>query len=123
MTAENEIRAVLSDYFDIVYFGDISKINKIYHPSARLYCVSGDQFLTMGVTDYATLVAGREAPAKKGEKRDDVIEKIEILAPTMARARVRERMLPKLFIDELIFLFVDKKWSIVAKAWHYDLAD
>ena len=123
MIGEDEIRAALSDYFDIVYFGDVSKINKIYHPSARLYCASGDQFVTMGVEDYVRLVAGRESPAQKGEPRQDIIEIIEILAPTMARARVREQMLPKLFTDELIFLFVDKKWSIVAKAWHYDLAD
>jgi hypothetical protein len=122
MTAEDEIRAVLSDYFDVVYLGDVSKINKIYHPSARLYCASGDQFVTMGVDDYAKVVAGRESPSQKGEERADIIEKIEILAPTMARARVRERMLPKLFTDELIFLLVDKRWSIVAKAWHFDLA-
>ncbi|MCP4620257.1 MAG: nuclear transport factor 2 family protein [Bradyrhizobium sp.] len=122
MTAEDEIRAALSDYFDVVYWGDISKINKIYHPAARLYCASGDQFTTMSVEEYAKLVQGRESPAQKGEERQDVIEKIEMLAPTMARARVRERMHPKLFTDELIFLFVDKKWSIVAKAWHYDLA-
>lgn len=122
MAAEDEIRVALSDYFDVVYLGEINKINKIYHPAARLYCASGDQFVTMGVEEYAKLVEGRESPAQKGEERDDIIEKIEILSPTMARARVRERMLPKLFTDELIFLFVDKKWSIVAKAWHYDLA-
>jgi hypothetical protein len=122
MTAEAEIRTALSDYFDVVYLGDVSKINKIYHSSARLYCASGDQFVTMGVEEYAKLVAGRMSPAQKGEEREDIIEKIEILSPTMARARVRERMLPKLFTDELIFLFVDKKWSIVAKAWHFDLA-
>lgn len=122
MTAEDEIRAALSDYFDVVYLGDVSKINKIYHPDARLYCASGNQFVTMGVEDYARVVAGREPPARKGEPRADIIEEIEILAPTMARARVREQLLPKLFTDELTFLLVDKKWSIVAKAWHYDLA-
>lgn len=122
MTAEDEIRAALSDYFDIIYLGDTSKINKIYHASARLYCASGGQFVTMSVDDYAKIVEGRQSPSKRGEKREDIIEKIELLAPTMARARVRERMLPKLFTDELIFMLVDKKWSIVAKAWHFDLA-
>lgn len=121
MATEDAIREALSDYFNIIYFGEISKINKIYHPTARLYCASNDQFVTLGVDEYAKLVAGREPPAKKGEERYDIIETIEILSPTMVRARVRDRLLPKLFTDELIFLRVDNKWSIVAKAWHYDL--
>lgn len=122
MQAEEEIRKLLSSYFDVIYFGDTRKIKDIYHCDAKLYCASQDQFISLTVEDYTNMVAGRTSPSQKGETRSDVIEKIEILAPTMARARVRSVMLPKLFTDELIFLHVDGRWLIVAKAWHYDLA-
>lgn len=116
-----EIHDLLTKYFDALYFGDTKLFADIFHPKARLFSAAGDDFLVMDVPEYLTVVAGREAPAKRGDPRADEIQSITVPSPTTAHARVREYLLPKHFIDELTLVRVEGQWKIVSKVWHFDL--
>ena len=116
-----EINALLGKYFDALYHGDTKLFSEIFHPQARLYCATGDEFVVMDVPEYLSVVAGRQAPADRGDPRADEIQSIAVPSPTTAHARVREYLLPKHFTDELTLVRVGGRWQIVAKVWHFDL--
>jgi Putative lumazine-binding len=75
----------------------------------------------MSLEEYLVLVAGRQSPEARGDRRADEILNISIPSATTAHARVREIFLPKNFTDELTFVRADNQWKIVSKVWHFDL--
>jgi hypothetical protein len=123
VTTEAETAAIAklaTQYFDALYHGDVELFRKIFHPDARLYC-SNDQYLTMDVDAYMDLVANRESPASRKDKRSEEILSISMSTPTTAHLRVRETFIPKHFTDELLLLNVNGDWKIVAKTWDFVL--
>lgn len=117
----DEIHLLLSAYFDAIYYGDTKLFSRIFHPRARLVCAAADDFAVMEVDEYLKIVAGRQSPAARGDRRADEIERITIASPTTAHARVRELLLPKHFIDDLTLIRVDGHWQIISKVWNFDL--
>lgn len=120
-TPVQEIHEILLTYFDALYFGDTKLFAKIFHPQARLFSATGDDFVEMSLDEYLALVSGRQSPADRGDRRADEILHISIPTSTTAHARVREIFLPKHFTDELTLVLADGQWKIVSKVWHFDL--
>ena len=120
-TPVQEIHQILTMYFDALYFGDTKLFAKIFHPKARLFSATGDDFVEMSLDEYLALVAGRQSPADRGDRRADEILHISIPTSTTAHVRVRELFLPKHFTDELTFVVADGQWKIVSKVWHFEL--
>jgi Putative lumazine-binding len=117
--AEKAIKAVLQNYFDALYTGDADLFAQVLHPEARLYCATGGEFMTMTVPAYLDVVRGRASPASRNDPRDDKIISINIASPTTAHVRVSELFIPKHFVDDLTLIFVENRWQIVAKVWHF----
>ena len=120
-TPVQDIHQVLMMYFDALYFGDTKLFAEIFHPKARLFSTNGDDFVEMSLDDYLVLVAGRQSPAERGDRRADEILHISVSSSTTAHARVREIFLPKHFTDELTLMLVGGQWKIVSKVWHFEL--
>ncbi|MCX7350317.1 MAG: nuclear transport factor 2 family protein [Alphaproteobacteria bacterium] len=99
------------DYFDALYTGDTGLFARIFPPDAMLWCVAA----------YLAIVAGREAPAARGDRREEAIMALSIPTPTTAHLRVRELFLPKRFTDDLTLLKQDGAWRIVAKVWDFEM--
>jgi hypothetical protein len=116
-----EIHQILTKYFDALYFGDTKLFTEIFHPRARLFSATGDDFVEMNLDEYLLFVAGRQSPATRLDRRADEILSISIPTRTTAHARVQEIFLPKHFTDELTFVFINEQWKIISKVWHFNL--
>jgi hypothetical protein len=122
------VAEVLGTYFDGLYHSDTKRLAEVFHPRA-LYATAtagandkgGPLILTM--EEYFPVVDARPAPAARGEARRDRILSIEFVGPVTALARVNCAIGPRHFTDLLSLIFVDGRWQIIAKVFHYDLAE
>ncbi len=115
------VSAVLSDYFDGLYFSDTNILRKVFHPGALYACATGGTLLQLGMDDYFAVVDKRPAPGKLGQQRYDRIVSIDFAGPELAIARVECAILPKRFVDLLTMVFLDGRWQIMSKVFHFEL--
>ncbi len=118
-----DVMSVLSDYFDGLYHGDTSKLAKVFHPMANYVCVTDGTFVRLTMDEYFPIVDQRPSPASRNEPRCDRIVSIEFAGPVTAVARVECCIGPKLFTDFLTFIFINGRWQVISKVFHYDLRE
>lgn len=116
-----EVTSVLSDYFDGLYNSDTSKLSRVFHPMAHYVCVTDGTFQHLTMDEYFPIVDRRPSPASRNEPRHDLILSIEFAGPVTALARVECSIGPKFFTDFLTCVFIDKRWQIISKVFHYDI--
>lgn len=115
------VTAVLGAYFDGLYYCDIDRLGRVFHPQARYACATDGSLLHLGMDEYFPIVAARESPASRNEVRRDRIVSIQFAGPVTAFARVECAIGPKFFNDFLTLIKIDGRWQIIAKVFHYDL--
>ncbi|MES2320504.1 MAG: nuclear transport factor 2 family protein [Pseudomonadota bacterium] len=115
------VTAVLSEYFDGIYFSDTNILRRVFHPGALYASATGGTLLQLGMEDYFAVVDKRPAPGKLGQQRYDRIVSIEFAGPELAIARVECAILPKRFVDLLTMVVLDGRWQIMSKVFHYDI--
>lgn len=115
-----EIAAVLSDYLDGLYFSDTGRLKKVFHPQAIYACATEGELLHLTMDAYFPVVDTRPAPASRAEPREDRILSIEFAGPVTAIAKVNCAIGPKFFTDLLTLVFVDGRWQIITKVFHFD---
>lgn len=113
----------LSIYFDGLYYSDTSMLTGAFHPQAHYVCATDGTILHLNMNEYFPVVDKRPSPASLGEKRNDRIVSIEFAGPVTAYARVECSIGAKFFTDFLTLIFVEKKWQIISKVFHYDNID
>ena len=77
----------------------------------------------MGMDEYFPVVDKRPSPASRGEARTDRILSIEFAGPVTAIAKVNCSIAPRHFTDLLSLIYLDGRWQIIAKVFHYDLEE
>ena len=112
------IGAVLQDYFDALYFCDVERLQRVFHPAAIYATADETPFLHRTMTEYFPVVAARQSPASRNEERRDHIDSIEFAGDNTAFARVRCSIGPRDFLDFLTLVRVDATWRIIAKVFH-----
>jgi hypothetical protein len=120
-TPRDAIVEVLNRYFDGLHHSDTRILRRVFHPSALYACASDGTLLTLRMDEYFPVVDKRPSPASKGEPRSDRILAIEFAGPVTAFARVECAIAPKHFTDLLTLVWVDERWQIIAKVFHFDL--
>jgi len=123
MNAFVQITDVLSTYFDGLYHSDTSRLARVFHPMAQYVCVTDGTFLRLAMDEYFPIVDKRASPASRNEPRRDRIVSIDFAGPVTAFARVECAIGPKFFTDFLTFVFIDGRWQIVSKVFHYELIE
>ena len=111
------IGAVLQDYFDALYFCDVEKLQRVFHPAAIYATADEAPFLHRTMAEYFPVVAARQSPASRNEARRDHIDSIEFAGDNTAFARVRCSIGPRDFVDFLTLVRVDATWRIIAKVF------
>jgi Putative lumazine-binding len=115
------ITSVLNDYFEGLYRSDTKILKRVFHPAALYACATDGTLLTLRMDEYFPIVDKRPSPASRGDLRTDRIVAIEFAGPVTALARVECSILPKHFTDLLTLIFVDGRWQIISKVFHYEL--
>jgi hypothetical protein len=123
-THSNSLEAVsqvLKNYFDGLYQCDTQLLRQVFHPAAIYACATDGELLTLGMAEYFPIVDKRASPASRGDARTDRIVSIEFIGPVTALAKVQCSILPKHFTDLLSMVYVENRWQIIAKVFHYEL--
>jgi hypothetical protein len=115
------VAAVLGRYFDGLYYSDTALLRSVFHPRAHYVCATDGTLTHLGMDEYFPIVDRRPSPASRNEARADRIVAIEFAGPVTAFARVECAIGPKFFSDLLTFVFVEGRWQIVSKVFHFDL--
>lgn len=115
------VTAVLNDYFDGLYTSDTQLLRRVFHPAALYACASDGSLLTLTMKEYFPIVDQRPSPASRQELRRDEIISLEFAGPVSAFARVKCAIGPKHFTDFLTLIYLDARWQIISKIFHYDL--
>ena len=104
------IHAILQDYFDGLYEGDVKKLRGVFHEDAWLkasdYRKSRDEWLDA--------VASRQVPKDEGMQYKFNIMSLEIIGD-QAMVKADVPLLAAHFIDFLGLLKEDGEWKIVNK--------
>ena len=116
-----DVANVISKYFDGLYHSDTSMLADVFHPAAHYVCATDGTVMHLNMGEYFPIVDKRPSPASRGEQRNDRILSMEFAGPVTAFARVECSIGPKIFTDFLTLIFVDGKWQIISKVFHYDL--
>jgi hypothetical protein len=117
------IIGLLGSYFDGLYYSDTTQLREVFHPKAQYVCATEGTLTHLGLDQYLPMVDKRPSPASRGETRADRIISIEFAGPVTAFARVECAIGPKFFSDFLTFVFIDGRWQIISKVFHFDLRE
>jgi hypothetical protein len=116
-----DVTAVLQDYFEGLYRSDTQILRRVFHPAALYACATDGTLLTLNMDPYFLMVDQRPSPASCGDARTDRILAIEFAGPVTALARVECSIRPRHFTDLLSLIFLDGRWQIISKVFHYEL--
>ena len=117
------VAAVLGRYFDGLYHSDTALLRSVFHARAHYICATEGTLVHLGMDEYFPIVDQRPSPASRGEVRADRIVAIEFAGPVTAFARVECAIGAKFFSDLLTFVFVEDRWQIISKVFHFDLRE
>lgn len=109
------------EYFDGLYFSDVARLNRVFHPQAIYVCATEAPLVHKTMEEYFAIVAQREAPAKRKEARRDEIVAIDVAGLSTATVKAHCAIGPKYFTDFLTLIRTDGEWRIISKVFHYEL--
>ena len=67
----DDVAAVLMDYFDALYFSDMERLARVFHPQAQYVSVTDGSLLYRTMGEYFPIVESRQSPASRSEPRRD----------------------------------------------------
>ena len=115
------VAAVLGRYFDGLYHSDTALLRSVFHARAHYVSATEGTLVHLGMDEYFPIVDARPSPASRNEGRADRIVAIEFAGPVTAFARVECAIGAKFFTDLLTLVFVEDRWQIISKVFHFDL--
>ena len=113
----------LQDYFDGLYHSDTDRLRSVFHPRAVYASATDGELVYRTMDEYFPIVDARPSPASRHQPRRDRVVSIEQVGPVSAVARVECAIGPKRFDDVLSLVRLDDRWQIIAKVFHYELAE
>ncbi|AWB65899.1 hypothetical protein C2869_05335 [Saccharobesus litoralis] len=118
---KQSIEQQLIQYFDGLYFSDVSRLKQVFHAQASYITASSGELLKLTMPEYFAMVEQRSSPASKQQQRTDQILHIDVIGNHTALAKVTCSIQPKHFVDLLSFIKLDNRWQIISKVFHYHL--
>ena len=117
------VEAVVSQYFDGLYEGDIDKLGAIFHPSADLRSLDKGELQILPVPKWLERVKQRPSAKAEGKPREDFVVTIDRSDDSTAFIKVRCQLPPRFFTDYLVAMKLKDGWQIVSKSYRYDLRE
>lgn len=113
----SDIGDVIQDYFDALYFCDVDRLQRVFHPKAIYATADETPLLYRTMDEYIPVVAARQSPASRNEIRRDHIDAIDLAGENTAMVRARCSIGPRDFVDFLTLVRTDGQWRIIAKVF------
>ncbi len=120
----SSVEAVAQHYFDGLYEGDADKLAAIFHPTADLrWQDSAGDLKILTLPDWLGLVRSRPSAKAQGQAREDKILSIDRSDDRTAFIKVKCQLPPRYFTDYLVAMKLKDGWTIVSKAYRFDLRE
>ena len=113
------IQKTIQLYFDGLYYSDVDKINKAFHPSSQVMGFFDGNLSMLSLEQFAELVKSTPAPSENGEAYDMKIVSMDITG-NEAVVKVEDLYLGLRFTDYLSLLKIENEWVIVNKVYYYE---
>lgn len=107
-------------YFETMFDSDLSRFDQLFAPTAQLHGLRDGALRVLPVAEYRQRLASSASPKSKAAPRQQEILSIDVASPTQALAKVCVRIDALLYVDYLLFHFVDERWLITAKSFHIE---
>ena len=117
------IEALIADYFDGVYEGDVDKLSAIFHSSADLRGLENGELLVRTVPDWLDRMRKLPSAKTEGKPREDFVVTIDRSDESTAFIKLRCQLPPRYFTDYLVAMKLSDGWRIVSKSYRYDLRE
>lgn len=112
------IEAVIEDYFLGMYHSDTARLNRAFHPNARIAGHDEGALIDNSIDKFITFIGRVSAPADDGEAFEMDILAIDIVG-TASAVKVADLYKGLRFTDYLSLLKIDGSWKIVAKTFSH----
>lgn len=110
------VAAIVNDYFDGIFYGDIDKLRNSFTSNAHIYGdIRGEEY-SKSLDEYLKGVAGRKSPNELEEEKRMELLGIEIIG-NVALAKAHSPMLGFNYYDFLSLSLVQGQWKIVNKVF------
>ncbi|MBT6094579.1 MAG: nuclear transport factor 2 family protein [Rhodospirillaceae bacterium] len=116
MDDEQQIRAIIDDYFHGMYRSDTTRLSRAFHTDARINGWDEGKLIDAPIAKFIDFIGGVSAPADDGEAFDMEIISIDI-ADSAAAVKVKDLYKGLRFTDFLTLLRFDNGWRIVNKTF------
>ena len=113
------VRAVVDDYFQGLYHGDVEKLRSAFHQNARIVGYREGTYTDLARDQWLERVSSRPIPSEKGESFDMRIESID-LTGAVGVVKVRDLYTGLQFTDYLSVMKIEGRWLIMNKVFHHD---
>ena len=117
------VEAVVNQYFDGLYEGDIDKLGALFHPSADLRSLDKGELQVVPVPSWLERVKQRPSTKAQGKPRDDFIVTIDRADESTAFIKVRCQVPPRYYTDYLVAMKLPDGWQIVSKSYRFDVKE
>jgi Putative lumazine-binding len=117
------LEALIADYFDGVYEGDVDKLSAVFHPSADLRGLENGELLVRPVPNWLDQMRKRPSAKAEGKPREDFVVTIDRSDECTAFIKLRCQVPPRYFTDYLVAMKLGDGWQIVSKSYRYDLRE
>jgi hypothetical protein len=120
MNEFDAIRALVTDYFDGLYAGDVACLTGIFHERARLHAMLDGKFVEFEFAPYMEIVANRASPRSQQAERDDRLIAIHHTTSDTALVIVSLLLSGKSYTDHLSLIRDGGRWQIISKVYHFN---
>tara|TARA_B100000287_G_scaffold256706_1_gene241322 strand:+ start:956 stop:1303 length:348 start_codon:yes stop_codon:yes gene_type:complete len=114
MSAENDVREVISMYIESMEKSSPELVKQAFHENAKVVGYLNGDFLQLPTEDFAGFVSAQEP----GDVEYEILS-CEVNGET-ATAKVRDKYLGITFLDSLSFVNEDGTWTIYNKLFHVE---
>ncbi len=114
----HEIEQVLQTYFDGLYEGDTTKLERVFHDVAHLFSVEDGKLADLPRQQWFEMLRGRQSAQSRDLPRRDWVVQIDRSGPATAFAKVQCQIPPRYFTDYLTLAKLAGGWKIVSKTFH-----
>ncbi len=113
-----EIEKVITDYFEGIFYGDVSKLENSFQKDIIIYGDINGEAYVKNLEQYLDGVRTRKSPKELNEDFNMKIVGINI-SGTVAMAAVHVPMLGFNYYDYLSLVKINHKWKIVNKIFSH----
>lgn len=116
---ENEVRALMTLYFDGLYQSSSDILRTVFHPDLAYVNGTADNYEHMGLEDYMARIDARTPPASRGDAREEAVERIEFKGERIGIVEARMTMVGRNYQDLLTIINTDEGWRVLTKVFSF----